>query len=307
LWRDEDGNGIMEFGAPGELRPGRWTNELNFLAWQQFDEEPRPDLLPQSKVRLSLQWTEAHDPEFARAGEDLFRRPLAIFRLVVLRQRDPKGTRLPADDMEVIAFSSGLPQRLDNEPAQATYEQWVEFSADRAGRYAVLMEGRVPTGTRPLGTPTIAAIQAAGEIRPRLFVEATDGALRLRGRVVFLDYFTDAGSLGIPAGAAGVVTIGAADAAGRPESFSSVGPPLGRGLLVKPNGYAPAAFSLSLGEVPAAYGTSLATPLAAGIAAARLSAGLPPPGMPSAPQAVPCPRLPQAGPVPILGEEVVGP
>src|SRR5262249_48290824 len=37
LYRDADGNSVMEFAAPEiPLRAERWTPELNFLAWQPF-------------------------------------------------------------------------------------------------------------------------------------------------------------------------------------------------------------------------------------------------------------------------------
>ena len=37
VFRDEDGNGVMEFVAPGAKLPAeRWTPELNFLGWQPY-------------------------------------------------------------------------------------------------------------------------------------------------------------------------------------------------------------------------------------------------------------------------------
>jgi hypothetical protein len=274
MFRDVDGNGVMEFAPPEEpLRPGKWTPELNFLGWQPFGRPQAPELPAGARVRLSVQWTEPHDPEFFGPGEDLYRRPLADLRLMVLRQRDPSGTKLPADDLEVTARTLGVPQRIDSRPEGATYEQWVEFTVDPAGRYAVRVEGTVPAGIRPAGTATLPALQRDWELWPRLFVEVVDGPSRLQGRPLFLDYATDAGSLGTPADARTVITVGAADLSGRPEPYSTEGPPLNRGLLVKPTVLAYDVIGLGVGGKAAAYGTALATPFAAGLTACRLSAG----------------------------------
>ena len=54
-------------------------------------------------------------------------------RLLVLRQRDPSGKKLPADDMEVVAQSETLPLRLLNQASSATYEHAVEFTAPAEG------------------------------------------------------------------------------------------------------------------------------------------------------------------------------
>src|SRR5207253_10892926 len=126
LFHDSDGNGIMEFAPAGTpLKPGRWTPELNFLAWQPAAGMLTPEL-PETKLRISIQWREPHDPSFWQQGEDLYREPLADLRLLVLRQRDPAGSKLPADDMEIVARSDGVAQRLDNQPSSAAYEQVVE-------------------------------------------------------------------------------------------------------------------------------------------------------------------------------------
>src|SRR5262249_13225345 len=151
LFRDVDGNGVMEFAPPGTpLRPGRWTSELNFLGWQPAAGMSTPDL-PKTRIRVSIQWREPHDPAFLQIGEDYYRQPLADVRLLILRQRDPTGTKLPADEMEVVARSEGVPLRLDNQPSSGAYEQTVEFTVDNPGRYALRVEGRVPATIRPPG------------------------------------------------------------------------------------------------------------------------------------------------------------
>src|SRR5690606_31396554 len=98
-------------------------------------------------LRLSLQWREAHDPDyFLRPGEaDPYERPLAPMRLVLLRQRDPEGKVLPADLFEVVARAEKL-ERLDYRTGSAVYELSLRKKLDKAGRYAVRIE-RLVEGT----------------------------------------------------------------------------------------------------------------------------------------------------------------
>src|SRR5439155_7071058 len=131
--------GVMEF-APAEqpLPPGGWTRELNFLAWRPAGGQADVvDLPTKARVRVSVQWKEAHDPVFLDRGEDVYREPLANLQLLAVRQADPAGKQRPSDDVEVVAQSSGLPQRLENQPSYAVYEQTVELEAAQPGRYAV--------------------------------------------------------------------------------------------------------------------------------------------------------------------------
>jgi hypothetical protein len=274
-FRDADGNGVMEFAPPGaRLPPDRWTPELNFLGWQPFFKAQTPDLPAKARLRLSIQWREEHDPHLARTAGDVYRKPLANLQLLVLRQRDPTGTLLPADDLEVSARAAGLPQRLDNQPTNAVYEQTVEFTADVAGRYAVRVEGRKAPGTRPPDVPTLPILEQSWELWPRLTVEVLDEPSRQTGRPVFLDCFTARGSLGVPADAQGVITVGAADATGKPQPFSTSGPPLNRDLLVKPDILESDGFRLALTGIAEIYGSHLATPFAAGTSAVVLGAGV---------------------------------
>jgi hypothetical protein len=275
--RDADAAGLLEFAPPDSpLLPARWTRALNFLGWQTPGRPTAPDLPAGLRVRVSVQWQEAHDPTYFQAGEDAYRRPLADLRLVVLRQRDPGGTRVAADEFDVVVRSTELAQRLDNQPAFATYEQVVEFTADPERRYTLQVQGRLPPGDQPADMPTLPAQRLALEVTPRVHVEVMDPAQRLTGRVVFLDYATDLGSLGVPADAQGVFTVGAANGAGRPLTDSCVGPPLGRGLLVKPDALAgEPALPIDAGG-PRVQGADLAAPFAAGTSAAALSSGTPP-------------------------------
>jgi hypothetical protein len=276
LFRDADGNGVMEFATPKTpLPPGRWTPELNFLAWQPYQGKQKADLPDKARVRVSIQWREPHAPEFLRRGEDLYREPLASLRLVVLRQRDPSGKELPADEMEAVAESSGLPQRLENQPTFGIYEQAVEFTVDKPGRYALRVEGRVPPGIRPPGVPSLPIQQVSWELRPRIFVGVEDEASRAAGRAVFADFPTDQGNIGMPGDAQGVITVGAADFQGQPRPYSAAGPPHNLELLLKPTVLAYDGLRLGDAEEASAYGSDVAAPFAAGMAASALTAGTP--------------------------------
>ncbi len=270
LFRDDDGNGVMEFAPAGDKLPSeRWSTELNFLGWQPAGKSTVPDLPAKARARLTIQWREAHAPELYRQERDVYREPLAALRVVVLRQRDPKGQQLAADDFEVVARTEGLPQRLENQPTFSVYEQAVEFTVDPAGRYAVRVEGRVPTSTRPSAIPTVPALQMRWELRPRIFVDVVDPASRTQGRVVFLDYPTEVGAMGTPADAREVITIGAADIKGKRQAASTEGTPFHAELSNKPD-----ALSLA-GAILAAQGSNHAVSFAAGLTAASLSAGKP--------------------------------
>lgn len=218
-FRDYDGNGVLEFAPPEtRLRPGRWTSELNFLGWQPHQGPALAELPAKATVRLSVQWREAHDPALWRSPDDLYRQPIAPLRVVVLRQRDPSGVKLPVDDLEVVAVSSGLPQRLLNTPGAATYEQSLNFRVEQPGVYALRIEGRPPSSIRPANLPMPAGMPAISwELWPRVFVDATDAVARSVGRPIFLDYSTVESGLGMPADAHSVVRFGGSAGPERPH------------------------------------------------------------------------------------------
>jgi hypothetical protein len=276
LFRDVDGNGVMEFAPPGTPpKPGRWTSELNFFDWQPAAGPRSPDL-PEARIRVSVQWREPHDPAFSGTGEDLYQEPLADVRLLVLRQRDTTGTKLPADDLEVVARSDGVPFRLDNQPTSAAYEQTVEFAVPSPGRYALRVEGRVPATIRPASTPTLPAAQTNWELRPRLFVRLLDESVRSPGRVLLADYATAQGNAGVPADAHAVLSVGALNNSGRPEAYSSIGSAFNQALRSRPDLYTFDELSLGVESANAGAGTGIATAFAAGTVASALSAGIPP-------------------------------
>src|SRR5260370_40641300 len=84
-------------------------------------------------IRISIEWQEVHDPEFALQGDDVYREPLAKLGLAVFRQRDPAGAQLPADDFEWIARAQRLPLRSVSRPGSAGYGQVLEVSLPPAG------------------------------------------------------------------------------------------------------------------------------------------------------------------------------
>jgi hypothetical protein len=297
---DVDGNGVMEFAPPQTPLPAeRWTSELGFLGWQPSEGVRTPDLPEKTGVRISLQWREPHDPSlFFQAGEpDLYRQPLTGLRLVVLRQRDPQGKALSADDFEVVARSSGWPERLDNQPSSSIYEQLVEFTAVKGARYALRIEralptrwvivvdpqtarpairqltNQVPTGLRPLGVATLTALERNWELRPRIHVETVEGPALGQGRPVFVDFATDAGSIGVPTDAHSVFAVGAAELSGAAQPSSSRGSPANLDLLARPDLQAFGNLGVAPAGGPRAFSTSLAAGFAAGTAAVMMSAG----------------------------------
>jgi hypothetical protein len=219
---------------------------------------------------------------------------------VVLRQRDPETKVLPADAFEVVARSDGLPQRLDNQPGSSTYELVLEFTAAKAGRYAVRLErqrssqwvmrvdpatgrfvlgridGLTPTGIRPLGSNTLPTLEKGWELRTRLFVETVDDVSSRQGRPVFLDFATGRGTLGVPGDARALFSVGAADFEDRRRPYSASGGPANLDHLIKPDILAYDALSVGKEQTGVAYGASLATPFAAGTAASVRSSGVRP-------------------------------
>jgi hypothetical protein len=255
LFRDADGNGVMEFADPARPLPDDlWTPELDFLSWQPPRGPAVADIPAGARIRLSLQWREAHDPLYAQTGEDPYRLPLARnLRLVLLRQLDPTGSRQPSDDLEVVAQSVGLPQRLDASPSAATYEITLDVQVKTPGRYAVRIEGRAPESIYPPGDVTLPAQRKHAELRVRLFVTPLDAS----GRAVFRDFMTVSGSVGMPADARMAVTVGGADERNRRQPYSAGGAPFNVDLLMKPD-----VLAYDLGE-----GTAEAAAFAAGLAA----------------------------------------
>lgn len=277
LYRDLDGNRVMEF-IPVPLDHSRdwWKAELNFLGWKPAGQ-PRTSGLPAGiPIRVSLQWREAHDPNYARISGDSYLRPLANLRVLILHQLDPTGTRLPSDAFEVVAASEIPATRLDNAPSSATYEQTVVFTPRQPGRYAVRVEGIIPDDIRPRGAPVLPGQKVGWELRPRLFVKLADARSGAAGRPDLQDFASRVGSIGIPGDARTVLTVSAAAPGGQPAPYATDGPPYDLRLLAKPDLLA--YDSVRIAPVPGAlgYDPSVATSFAAGMAATAMSAGMQP-------------------------------
>jgi hypothetical protein len=254
LFRDADDNGIMEFAdLQSRLPQGAWSHELNFLEWQGKDKA----IPAGAKLRLNLQWREAHDPVPLRQGDDVYREPLANLRLVVVYQPDPQGKARPADDLEVVAQSEGRPIRLNQLPNSATYEHTLDLDIKRAGRYAVFIMGKKPRSITAPGENALPALERSAELRVRLFATTLQGD----GRATWATFSTPTAALGMPADARSVISVAAADRAGKPLVSSANGPPANMALLVKPD--------------VLAYGddTAQAASFAAGLAAAYWPVG----------------------------------
>ena len=295
-FRSLAGQPAMDFAATPAK--GRWATDLNFLAWQPHTADRQLDLAEKTQIRITVQWREPHDPAyFMRADEpDYYRKPLATLKLVLLKQRDADAHGVPADLLEAVAQSTGLPQRLEYTPGGAVYEIALDFTVDKAGRYALRVEkqpdyqwivglnptrkspqlakveGLNPIGVRPLGVPVLPAGAQNWELRPRVFVETIDEVMRLKGRVVFNDYWTEAGTVGSPADARGVISVGAAGLDGKPRPYTAVGSMPYVELSRRPHVLAYDALQLDAGT---AFGSSVANAFAAGAATSLLSAGVP--------------------------------
>lgn len=294
LYRGVLGDPAMKFGDEVKLPKDRWTSEVNFLAWQPHLDERKPELPEKTKLRLTMQWREPHDPDYYLPAEDddLYRKPLANLRLQLIRQRDPERKKLPADSFELVARSGDWPERLEHHPNGSVYEHVLEATTSELGRYAIrvekqmssqwllvphpqrktpifrLLDGLTPTGIRPLGAPTLPALEKDWELRLRVFVEVLDEANRVKGRVVLSDFATDTGSIGIPMDARNVVSVGAATFDHKPQPYSAFGSPVGMELSRRPWLYAYDQLELAGGG---AYGTSVANAFAAGTAAVLMS------------------------------------
>lgn len=312
-FRNTPGDPAMKFtDDDAKLPKGRWSNEINFLHWQPYQGDATPDFPEKTRLRLTLQWREPHDPDYYQADDgDPYRQPLANLRLQLLRQRDEKAEKLPADLFELVARTTGFPERIEHLPGGSVYEHVLETTLDKGGRLALrvekqvseewvfkphperkspmfkLLQGLTPTGIRPLGAPTLPALEKNWDLRCRIFVEVIthhvkelkdnqiteviDDSKRLQGRAVFADFPTAAGSIGLPADGRNVISVGAASFKNQPQPYSAFGSPAGMELAARPWLYAYDELELAGGG---AFGTSIANAFAAGTTAAMMSGKL---------------------------------
>ncbi len=274
---DADGNGLMEFDLPGSApKKGRWTPELNFLAFQPDHGVATGDLPANARVRITMQWREPHDPEIS---EIEYRQPNALLGLTLFRQRDPTGDKLATDEMELIARSEADPERLHKVPHFGVYEQSIELTLPAGGHYAIQVEGRVPNSTRPGGVALIPALLTDIELRPRIFLEVLDGPTQARGRLVFGDYDVQLGGVAIPSEARSVMGVGALHLSKRPEPFSALGAGPNSEMMLKPDVLVYDQVNVPGVGMGPAKGTYLSAAFAAGMSASLVSGGAPTTGL----------------------------
>lgn len=186
LFRDQNTDGVMEFTQDArQPRP-----ELAFLDWKPFGVTAGDATLPAGTVvEVTINWSEAHDPALAHEAKDVYRQPLADLTVDVLRQREPKGEKLPADVFEVLARTPFLPDRVENAPRYSVYQNTVRFVVPPGGgRIALQVTGHAPQSTLPAGIePTVPERQ---ELRLKLVLEVVDPQKRSQGRVVFAKFAT---------------------------------------------------------------------------------------------------------------------
>lgn len=259
---DLDANGTMEFANPVVKIPaGEWTRELNFLAVRGPDETISPAIPAGTKVRLTVQWRETHDPTSYGGQESIF--PLT---LRVLRQLDSEGKVRASDELQEVARSVGAPYRVYAEPTFGVYEQVVEFAAPAAGRYCVMVEGQT------IFDPRLPALRRHLEIQPRMFAQFV-GAAPAQGRPVFTSFApTDAG-VGMPGDAKAAITVAASDAPLGTTTAGLTGGGPGLALLPKPDLLAPGAIDLNGATVG---GPGVAAGFAGGVLAGLVGSGAPP-------------------------------
>ncbi len=273
VFRDADGNGLMEFGEPRDLlKPERWTAEMNFLAFRPHGGPDVADLPEKARVRITIQWREPHDP---RVSEDEYREPIVSLGLMLLRQRDPSGEKLPADEMELMARSEGLPERLHIDPSFGIYEHSIELALPAAGRYTLMVPGYKPVGIRPGGAIGVSEQEVHWDLRPRIFIQVLDDVTRAKGRIVFADYQSYLGGVAVPADGRNIIAVGAMRATRKPQPYSALGAGMSADLYVKPD-------VMTYDELPKlgdgtgpAKGSMLSAALATGMGASLLSAGAP--------------------------------
>ncbi|MFO0821561.1 MAG: hypothetical protein U0792_00205 [Gemmataceae bacterium] len=181
---DPNSDSSMEFAAPHQpLPPMNWSADMNFLGFQPASGEVTPELPAGAKLRVTMQWREPTDPTFPSVDRPMYPVVLRLFR-----QLDPKGEKIPSDEMAEEARSAGGPYPLLFTKTYVVFEQVVEFTAKEPGRYALV----VAKGYEPEAAPTWAKAKDRGS-SPNRGRDSLRKAGRRAGRVPFV---CDAGSGG---------------------------------------------------------------------------------------------------------------
>lgn len=250
---DNDVDGAMEFAEQQEPIPaGEWTRALNFLATRGLDGKTTPTLPAGTRLRLTVQWRETHDPTVYGGRESIF--PLT---LRVLRQLDPGGEKRASDELEEVARSLGGPYPIRVAPTFGVYEQIVELTIPADGRYCLRIEGGEAFD------PRLPALRQHIEITPRVFAEFV-GTAPSKGRPVFTSFAPRGVGVGIPGDAKAAVTVGT----GGP-GLNGGGP--GLALLPKPDLEAPGTIDTGTGL----GGPGVAVGFVGGGTAALIGSGVP--------------------------------
>jgi hypothetical protein len=250
---DPNSDSSMEFAAPHQpLPPMNWSADMNFLGFQPASGEVTPELPAGAKLRVTMQWREPTDPTFPSVDRPMYPVVLRLFR-----QLDPKGEKIPSDEMAEEARSAGGPYPLLFTKTYVVFEQVLEFTVKEPGRYALIVaKGYEPEALLP-------GLKRKIEVHPRIVVETLSGK-PADGRAVFRSYVTQEAGVGIPGDSAGAITIGV------PVKGELLGGGTGLALRGKPDLFGPDSVDLTGASV---HGPGVATGFVGGMAVGLVQAG----------------------------------
>ncbi len=250
---DTNSDGTMEFApANAPLPPANWAADMNFLGARSAAGDTTEELPAGARVRFTMQWREPLDPNFPSVDRPAFPVVLRVFK-----QIDPKGEKVPSDEMAEVARSAGGPYPILLTDTFAVFEQILDFTVPAAGRYAlVVAKGYEPEALLP-------ALKRSVEVYPRIVID-TLSAKPGEGQVVFRSFVTPEAGVGIPGDSAGAITVGV------PVPSELYGGGTGLTLRMKADLFGPD--SLDVGG-PGMRGTGMATGYVGGMAATLGQAG----------------------------------
>ncbi len=199
VFRDADGNGVMEFAPPEvSVPPNRWTRELNFFKLQTPGGEPAPMLPAGMRLRITVQWREPQDP-----GGYVPREPVFPMEVRLLRQIDPAGKATGSDDLAEVARTADRSVKLLRTYASGAFERTLEVTLPEAGVYCLRVEGQSAFDY------AIKALQQEIEVSPRIVVETVGGDPK-QGTVAFATFPGGPSGVGVPGDSLTALTIGTA-------------------------------------------------------------------------------------------------
>lgn len=226
--RDDDQNGVIEFAPPDSPIPaGRWTRELNFLAFTPAGAAAPTEMPAGARVRVTVQWREPLPPDGVPSDN-----PALVIRPRLLRQLDPAGKTFASDEFADTPAAVGPAIRLLRTPGSAAYEQTFEATLPAAGVYALRVE------VRPAAESTLPAQRPRFEVSPRIVVGPADAATTAKGTVTFATYATPSAGVGVPGDSPAALTVGGTPEPDNPPVGPTGGGP-GVALQIKPDLTAP--------------------------------------------------------------------